>query len=278
MGTPGVGRQARGGVYRRRPEGSLLYRAVRENLATLREEAAEMGRGLPRYVERDFLKYRSAACWHTALHGCGARAARTSCGWPSPARAGPHADRSSRRFGTEPAVAPRSSARRAPRPTDSSGAPAACRAGLLVGAPPRSPHLTPRPHPTASAQQGPCPSYALSQLVVEESVGPETLWRSIKSGNSTLTGAAITISPSPADATSVNIRVSVEGQGGWGAPGKFKAIYIMKWIGGPRPRVDARGRQEARRGTGCGCPPRPSPAAPPFTGPRCGPGPRTPPR
>jgi hypothetical protein len=71
---------------------------------------------------------------------------------------------------------------------------------------------------------------AVSQLVVEESIGPETLWRSIKAGNSTLTGAAITISPSPAEATSVNIHVRVEGQGGWGAPGKFKAIYIMKWI------------------------------------------------
>ncbi len=30
---------------------------MQENLATLREGAAEMGRGLPRYVERDFLKY-----------------------------------------------------------------------------------------------------------------------------------------------------------------------------------------------------------------------------
>jgi len=71
---------------------------------------------------------------------------------------------------------------------------------------------------------------AVSQLVVEESVGPETLWRSIRNGNATNTGAAITISPSPADATSVNIRVSVQGEGGWGAPGKFKAIYILKWI------------------------------------------------
>ncbi len=53
-----MGRRVCGGVYRRRqPEGGLLYRAVRENLATLREEAAEVGRGLPRYVERDFSKY-----------------------------------------------------------------------------------------------------------------------------------------------------------------------------------------------------------------------------
>ncbi len=48
MGTPDVGRRVCGGVYRRwQPEGSLLYRAVQENLATLREEAAEMGRGCP---------------------------------------------------------------------------------------------------------------------------------------------------------------------------------------------------------------------------------------
>lgn len=53
-----MGRRVCGGVYRRRqPEGSLLYRAVQENLATLREEAAEVGRGWPRYVERDFSKY-----------------------------------------------------------------------------------------------------------------------------------------------------------------------------------------------------------------------------
>jgi hypothetical protein len=53
-----VGHRVCGGVYRRRqPEGRILYRAVRENLATLREEAAEVGRGLPWYVERDFSKY-----------------------------------------------------------------------------------------------------------------------------------------------------------------------------------------------------------------------------
>jgi Putative transposase len=58
VGTPGVGHRVCAGVYRRRqPEGSLLYRAVQENLATLREEAAEVGRGLPWYVERDFSKY-----------------------------------------------------------------------------------------------------------------------------------------------------------------------------------------------------------------------------
>ena len=34
-----------------------MYEAVRENLATLVAEAAEVGRGLPRYVEKDFSNY-----------------------------------------------------------------------------------------------------------------------------------------------------------------------------------------------------------------------------
>jgi hypothetical protein len=34
-----------------------LYAAVRDNLATLLAEASELGRGLPRYVERDFARY-----------------------------------------------------------------------------------------------------------------------------------------------------------------------------------------------------------------------------
>ena len=42
--------------WRRRPEGTVLYAAVRDNLATLLAEASELGRGLPRYVERDFAK------------------------------------------------------------------------------------------------------------------------------------------------------------------------------------------------------------------------------
>ena len=47
-----------GWAYRRRqPEGTVLYEAVRENLATLLAEASEVGRGLPRYVERDFARY-----------------------------------------------------------------------------------------------------------------------------------------------------------------------------------------------------------------------------
>ncbi|WP_233262300.1 transposase zinc-binding domain-containing protein [Vitiosangium sp. GDMCC 1.1324] len=50
--------EERGWAYRRRrPEGTVLYEAVRDNLATLLEEASEVGRGLPRYVERDFARY-----------------------------------------------------------------------------------------------------------------------------------------------------------------------------------------------------------------------------
>ncbi len=46
--------EERGWAYRRRqPEGTVLYEAERDNLATLLEEASEVGRGLPRYVERD---------------------------------------------------------------------------------------------------------------------------------------------------------------------------------------------------------------------------------
>jgi putative transposase/transposase-like zinc-binding protein len=48
----------RGWEYRRRrPEGTVLYAAVRDHLATLLAEASELGRGLPRYVERDFARY-----------------------------------------------------------------------------------------------------------------------------------------------------------------------------------------------------------------------------
>ncbi|RKH68791.1 hypothetical protein D7X96_16365 [Corallococcus interemptor] len=50
--------EERGREYRRRqPEGTVLYEAVRENLATLLEAASEVGCGLPRYVERDFARY-----------------------------------------------------------------------------------------------------------------------------------------------------------------------------------------------------------------------------
>lgn len=48
---------ARVGVRRRPLEGTSLYEAVRDHLATLLAEASEVGRGLPRYVERDFARY-----------------------------------------------------------------------------------------------------------------------------------------------------------------------------------------------------------------------------
>lgn len=52
--------EERGGEFRRRqPEGTVLYAAVRDNLATLLAEASEGGRGLPRYVEREFARYPS---------------------------------------------------------------------------------------------------------------------------------------------------------------------------------------------------------------------------
>ena len=43
----------RGWAYRRmQPEGTVLYEAVKDNLATLLAAASEVERGLPRYVER----------------------------------------------------------------------------------------------------------------------------------------------------------------------------------------------------------------------------------
>jgi hypothetical protein len=52
-----LGRSAGGITGRRHPEGTVLYEAVRENLAPLLVEAGELGRGLPRYVERDLARY-----------------------------------------------------------------------------------------------------------------------------------------------------------------------------------------------------------------------------
>ena len=49
--------EERGWAYRRRqPEGTVLYEAARDNLATLLVGASEVGRGLPQYVERDFAR------------------------------------------------------------------------------------------------------------------------------------------------------------------------------------------------------------------------------
>ena len=66
--------EERGWAYRRRrPEGTVLYEAVKDNLATLLAEASEVGRGLPRYVERDFARYLECAAtehavrWHWSV-------------------------------------------------------------------------------------------------------------------------------------------------------------------------------------------------------------------
>jgi hypothetical protein len=60
----------RGGEYRRRlPEGTVLYEAVRDNLATLLAEASEVGRGMPRYVDlTPFLGRRGAESGATTAH------------------------------------------------------------------------------------------------------------------------------------------------------------------------------------------------------------------
>jgi hypothetical protein len=52
---------------RAKPDGTVLYEAVRDNLATLLAEASEVGRGLPRYVDRDFAKYLECG---VLAHGC----------------------------------------------------------------------------------------------------------------------------------------------------------------------------------------------------------------
>ncbi|PTL75326.1 hypothetical protein DAT35_55100 [Vitiosangium sp. GDMCC 1.1324] len=50
-----------------------MYEAVRDHLATLLAEASEVGRGLPRYVERDFARYLECG---VLAHGF----ARVRCG------------------------------------------------------------------------------------------------------------------------------------------------------------------------------------------------------
>ncbi len=56
MGVQEAGPCGRG-YARRRPEETVLHGAVREGLATLLEEAQAVGRGLPRFVEREFARY-----------------------------------------------------------------------------------------------------------------------------------------------------------------------------------------------------------------------------
>ena len=53
--------EERGWAYQRRPpEGTVLYEAVGDNLATLLAEARELGRGLPRYVGRVISLWQSS--------------------------------------------------------------------------------------------------------------------------------------------------------------------------------------------------------------------------
>ncbi|WP_194858673.1 transposase [Myxococcus sp. AB056] len=49
--------EERGAYRRRQPEGTVLYEAVRESLATLLSETSDVGRGPSRYVEGDFARY-----------------------------------------------------------------------------------------------------------------------------------------------------------------------------------------------------------------------------
>ena len=66
--------KSEGAVYRRRePEGTVLHQVVREHLLTFLEEAQETGRGLPRFVERDFRHYLECG---VLAHGF----ARVRCG------------------------------------------------------------------------------------------------------------------------------------------------------------------------------------------------------
>jgi hypothetical protein len=70
----------------------------------------------------------------------------------------------------------------------------------------------------------PDPRPPYSKIKVTELVGPETNYRTITEGNSRKDGALISVYEDH-----VHIHVRVQGQPGWGAPGKFKAIYRVRW-------------------------------------------------
>ncbi|PTL75941.1 hypothetical protein DAT35_52645 [Vitiosangium sp. GDMCC 1.1324] len=75
--------EERGWAYRRRqPEGTVLYEAVKDNLATLLAEASEVGRGLPRYVERDCARYCALPAVDAVLSASGAVGAAQGRGAP----------------------------------------------------------------------------------------------------------------------------------------------------------------------------------------------------
>jgi hypothetical protein len=65
------------------PEETVLYAAVRDNLATLLAEAGELGRRLPRYVERDFAKYLECGVLAHGFARCAVRVAVRSRFIPS---------------------------------------------------------------------------------------------------------------------------------------------------------------------------------------------------
>lgn len=62
------------------------------------------------------------------------------------------------------------------------------------------------------------------QAAVRELVGPETNFHTIVEGNASLTGANLQIAGGR-----IYGHVTVQGQAGWGAPGKFMAIYRAFW-------------------------------------------------
>ena len=68
----------------------------------------------------------------------------------------------------------------------------------------------------------PRPRAPNAKLVVREFVGPETIVTSIRGGNSTNTGAAITIGPD-----SATVHIAVYGEGG--NNGQFKGVYLLSW-------------------------------------------------
>jgi hypothetical protein len=69
------------------------------------------------------------------------------------------------------------------------------------------------------------------QAAVQENVGPETNFSTIAEGNAVQSGANIS-----KFSDRVHVHVAVQGQGGWGAPGKFTAFYRVYWEPIPPPK------------------------------------------
>ena len=69
-------------------------------------------------------------------------------------------------------------------------------------------------------------------MTFQEFVGPESNLSTIVEGNPQRTGAAVTVF-----SDHIHVHVKVKGQGGWGAPGKFKAVYRVWWEPGPPPHT-----------------------------------------